>query len=180
MSDEECSFINVKRAMKHSTPVFSMFSQSLPSLEEEPDLEMQETSNEPLRPLYPHPSEVSPQLQLAASPLPGNATTMVRKRLSTVLASEESSEESSLHERASPQEEQTVCNETKGKRARALQTVTQFKVTGLPGIADRKEGKMKRSEKKRLRQKRRLYKWEQRQLKNIEEATTHELEIEEA
>ncbi|KAJ1200195.1 hypothetical protein NDU88_004022 [Pleurodeles waltl] len=179
MSDEECSFVNVKRALKHSTPVFSMFSQSLPSLEEEPDLEMQETSDEPWRPPYPHPSEECPQSKLAASPLPSNASALVRKRLSTVLASEESSEESSLNKTPSSLKEKTV-NETNVKRGGALQIITQLKIAGLPGIADDREKRMRRREKKNLREKSRLYKWEKRQLKNIEEATTHELEIEEA
>ncbi|KFU92548.1 hypothetical protein M959_13218 [Chaetura pelagica] len=210
MSEEESSFINVRRSLKkrmvkHSTPVDSMFSRTMPSLT---DLTNQSIKDQdatktvlgtPVRKSNLRRSLAQVSLLCVEAYIPpmspkrlsaafdsqelnkersqSSQAVFSRRRLSTVLASDESAEEPSdnvvpnVETHASTKESEEV-------------TVTRnngpsFLATGIPGIKDLPiVKKRKKTDKAVVRKKER--EWLLRQLKNIEEATEHELTIEEA
>ncbi|XP_067406435.1 coiled-coil domain-containing protein 201 [Emydura macquarii macquarii] len=216
MSEEEDSFLNVKRslkkaAMKHSTPVDSTFFQSMLSLVDlmNQSIREQDTSKRFYGSPMPKSSfqkQVSSQEQLTLDKLisqvtfPRKLSTVLdpeesseekshsfwaavpRRRLSTVLASEASSEEPSSKTVLPPivsAAADVTAEPSKTTAKVASKSPFAWLVTEIPGIKDplvRKRRKRK-FEKKLLEAKQR--KWELRQLKNIEEATRHELTIEE-
>ncbi|KAM6451557.1 coiled-coil domain-containing protein 201 [Liasis olivaceus] len=119
--------------------------------------------------------------QYYASKEPRNSSQIVfpRRRLSTIIGSEESTE--ALHQRVpfpvTPRKRSSNHNEwskkswvATTKQASSGQEATDFKET----VTKRKK---KRNMDKKLVEKR-VRQWELRQLKNIEEATAHELTIE--
>ncbi|XP_074002011.1 coiled-coil domain-containing protein 201 [Numenius arquata] len=211
MSDEEDSFLNVKRSLKkrivkHSTPVDSMLSRTMPSLTDLTNHSIKD-QNASMR-VYGSPvpkSNISRALAQVSSVRveahiphvsPKRLSTVFdsqelnkkmsqsswvvfsRRRLSTVLASDESNEEPSDEvdlnmETQAPAEasEEAAVNPRSG---------TSWLITGIPGIKDLPivKTRKKKIDKALVRKKQR--EWVLRQLKNIEEATEHELTIEEA
>ncbi|CAM4515615.1 coiled-coil domain-containing protein 201 [Caretta caretta] len=217
MSAEEDSFLNVKRslkkaAVKHSTPVDSVFSQSMLSLVDmtnqsireqniskriygspmpKSSFQKQASSQEQLMHLDKLISQVTFPRKLSTVLDPEESSeemshsswaAVPRRRLSTVLASEESSEEPSFKTMVPPivSAAAEVPAEPSKKTAKVTsKSVFAWLVTEIPGIKDpsvRKRRKRK-FEKNLLEAKQQ--EWELRQLKNIEEATRHELTIEE-
>ncbi|XP_056194544.1 coiled-coil domain-containing protein 201 isoform X1 [Falco biarmicus] len=210
MSEEEDSFLNVRRSLKkrmvkHSTPVDSMFSRTMTSLT---DLTSQSVEDQgasktvygtPVpksnlsRPLaqvslvrveayIPHTSpkrlstvfdwqEVNREISQSSR------AAFSRRRLSTVLASE-SNEESS--DNVVPNMETQAVTEVSEAHAVTPESGPSWLVSGIPGIKDLpiRKTRKKKTDKALVREKER--EWVLRQLKNIEEATEHELTIEEA
>ncbi|KFQ25434.1 hypothetical protein N331_08777, partial [Merops nubicus] len=194
-----------KRMVKHSTPVDSMLSKTMLSLT---DLTNQSIKDQDVsKRVYGSPvpkSNLSRSLaQISAvraeayfpqmSPKRLSTTfdsqelnqeisqssriAFARRRLSTVLASEESSEEPS--DKVVPSEETQDTIKASEDTAATPKSGPSWIVTGIPGIKDVPMGKTrkKKIDKALVRKKER--EWILRQLKNIEEATEHELVIEE-
>nr|XP_033786277.1 coiled-coil domain-containing protein 201-like [Geotrypetes seraphini]XP_033786278.1 coiled-coil domain-containing protein 201-like [Geotrypetes seraphini]XP_033786279.1 coiled-coil domain-containing protein 201-like [Geotrypetes seraphini]XP_033786280.1 coiled-coil domain-containing protein 201-like [Geotrypetes seraphini] len=192
MSDEEYSFLNVKRysrkmsVIKHSTPLMESTDPKISSLEdlsERANQDLHEDNTKVQWPGTPYPFKRSLQDGKMYQPRIKSLSTILRIRLSTVLASEESIEESSSNE-GHTTEIGAKANErnrlSKQRTGESLQREVPLQVSGIPGIQDEQEKKRKKMAKeKRLTMQRQIRRWEIRQLKNIEEATTHELVIEE-
>ncbi|XP_019364668.1 PREDICTED: uncharacterized protein LOC109291901 [Gavialis gangeticus] len=209
MSEEEDSFLNVRRSMnktavKHSTPVDSVFSQSMLSLDlTNESFKEQDTSKK----IYGSPmakpfqeQQMHLETRISQVIFPRRLSTVLdseeskeemshssriifpRRRLSTVLASEESNEGPSYEVilPTSVKEEAEVPAEPPKKKVRVTSKHSHTElVTGIPGI---KDPTLRRRRKKKFEKE--LVKeiqnsWELRQLKNIEEATRHNLTIEE-
>ncbi|XP_050564753.1 coiled-coil domain-containing protein 201 isoform X2 [Cygnus atratus] len=208
MSEEEDSFLNVKRSLKkqlvkHSTPVDSMLSRTIPSLT---DLTYQSIKDQDgskrvhvspvpkstlsrslaqvslasIEAYIPHksPKRLSTVFDLQDSNKEINKSSRVvfsRRRLSTVLASESNEEPS---EKAISSVETQASTNGSEKVAVTPRSGPSWLVTGIPGIKDvqivkKRKKKIDKSMRKKQRE------WVLRQLKNIEEATEHELTIEE-
>ncbi|XP_021238060.1 uncharacterized protein LOC110390840 [Numida meleagris] len=209
MTEEEDSIPNVKRSLnrklvKHSTPVDSMFSRKMLSLTgpinqsiKDQDLsERAYVSPVPKSTLgrsvaqislasveayfpYMSPKKYSAVFDLQGSNREISQSSQVafsRRRLSTVLASDESNEEPS--EKAVSSVETQSPTKASEKFAVSPKSGSSWMVTGIPGIKDPPMLKKKKIDKAIVRKKQR--EWVLRQLKNIEEATKHELTIEEA
>ncbi|KAM9637412.1 coiled-coil domain-containing protein 201 [Morphnus guianensis] len=211
MSEEEDSFLNVKRSLKkrmvkHSTPVDSMLSRTMPSLT---DLTNQSIKDQnvskrvygspmpksnlsrslaqvslvSVEAYIPHtsPRRLSTVLdsqELNEEISQSSQVVFSRRRLSTVLASEESNEEPS--DKVVPNMETQAPTKASEEAAVTRKSGTSWLVTGIPGIKDIPivKTRKKKTDKALVRKKER--EWVLRQLKNIEEATEHELTIEEA
>ncbi|KAM6412928.1 coiled-coil domain-containing protein 201 [Pluvialis apricaria] len=210
MSEEEDSFLNVKRSLKkrmvkHSTPVDSMLSRTMPSLT---DLTSQSIKDQDVsKRVYgspvpksnlnrslaqvslvcvdayiPHMSPkrlptASDSQELNKEISQSSRVVFSRRRLSTVVASDESNEEPS--EKADPNMETQAPTMAYEEAAVKPSNGPSWLVTGIPGIKDVPIAKTrkKKIDKALVRKKQR--EWVLRQLKNIEEATEHELTIEE-
>ncbi|KFP15644.1 coiled-coil domain-containing protein 201-like [Egretta garzetta] len=211
MSEEEDSFLNVKRSLKkrmvkHSTPVDSMLSRTMPSLIDltNQSIKDQDASKRVygspvpksnlsrllaqvslvrVEAYIPHTSPKSLSTVFDSQELnqkrsQSSRVVFSRRRLSTVLASDESNEE--------PSDEVVSNVETQAPTKASEETTVTSKsgpswlVTGIPGIKDVLivKTRKKKTDKALVRKKQR--EWVLRQLKNIEEATEHELTIEEA
>ncbi|XP_029445544.1 uncharacterized protein LOC115084600 [Rhinatrema bivittatum] len=191
MSEEEYSFLNVKRSskrmttIKHSTPLGSIFFTKMSSLEdltEQTNQALLENIEESNRPLSPPPFTRPFQDELIHQPEVKTLSTFHRTRLSTVLASEESVDGTSSNAILPPvisKNSREIKRLSKKRTRETSQNLSILQASGIPGIPDEQKMKKKNKEKE-LMMKRRVRKWEICQLKNIEEATTHELVIEEA
>ncbi|KFZ62883.1 hypothetical protein N321_04389 [Antrostomus carolinensis] len=211
MSEEEDSFLNVKRSVKkkmvkHSTPVDSVLSRTMPSLTDltNQSVKDQDTSKRAygspvpksnlsrsldqvssvrVEAYFPH---VSPKRLSAAfdsqelhkEMSQSSRAVFSRRRLSTVLASDESNEETS--DKVVPNLETQSPTKAAEEDSVTPQSGPSWLVTGIPGIKDLPivKTRKKKIDKALVRKKER--EWLLRQLKNIEEATEHELTIEEA
>ncbi|XP_068252522.1 coiled-coil domain-containing protein 201 [Nyctibius grandis] len=211
MSEDEDSFLNVKRSLKkrmvkHSTPVDSMLSRTMPS---PADLTNQsnkdqdaskrvygspvpksslsrslaQVSSVRVEAYFPHmsPKRLSTAFdsqELNKETSQSSRAVFSRRRLSTVLGSDESNEEPS--DKAVPSVEAQAPTKASVKAAVAPKSEPSLLVTGIPGIKDHPilKTRKKKIDKALVRKKQR--EWLLRQLKNIEEATEHELTIEEA
>ncbi|XP_069664909.1 coiled-coil domain-containing protein 201 [Haliaeetus albicilla] len=211
MSEEEDSFLNVKRSLKkrmvkHSTPVDSMLSRTMPSLT---DLTNQSIKDQnvskrvygspmpksnrrrslaqvslvSVEAYFPHmsPKRLSTAFdsqELNKEISQSSQVVFSRRRLSTVLASEESNEEPS--DKVVPNTESQAPTKASEEAAVTRKSGSSWLVTGIPGIKDSPivKTRKKKTDKALVRKKER--EWLLRQLKNIEEATEHELTIEEA
>ncbi|XP_031447882.1 coiled-coil domain-containing protein 201-like [Phasianus colchicus] len=208
MSEEEDSISCVKRSLKrklvkHSTPVDSVFSGKTPSLSgpinwsiNDQDLSKRayvspvpksalgksvaQLSLASVEAYFPHmsPKRYSVVFDLQDSSGERSHSSRAvysRRRLSTVLASDESIEETS-EKVASSAGTQTPTKASE-KLAGTPKSGSSWMVSGIPGIKDPPVLKKKKTDKAIVRKKQR--EWVLRQLKNIEEATKHELTIEE-
>ncbi|KAM6087323.1 hypothetical protein N324_11459 [Chlamydotis macqueenii] len=203
MSEEEDSFLNVKRSLKkrmvkHSTPVDSMLSRTMPSLT---DLTNQSIKDQDAsKRVYGSPvpkSNQSRSLDQVSSVrveayIPPNLDSQElnkeisqnsrivfsRRKLSTVLGSDESNEEPS--DKIVPNVETQATTKAFEEAAVNPKSGPSWLLTGIPGIKDIPivKTRKKNIDKALVRKKQR--EWVLRQLKNIEEATEHELTIEEA
>ncbi|XP_065686448.1 coiled-coil domain-containing protein 201 [Patagioenas fasciata] len=211
MLEEEDSFLNVKRSLKkrmvkHSTPVDSMLSRTMPSLTDltNQSIKDQDASKRTYGSPVPKSnlsrtlaqvssvrveafiprmspkglSAVFDSQELNKETNQSSQVVFSRRRLSTVLASDESNEE--------PSDDVVANVETQAPTKSSEEaTVTpksgpSWLVTGIPGIKDLPvvKTRKKKIDKALVRQKERQ--WLLRQLKNIQEAAEHELTIEEA
>ncbi|XP_068789921.1 coiled-coil domain-containing protein 201 [Struthio camelus] len=212
MSEEEDSFLNVKRSLKkrmvkHSTPVDSKLSRTMPSLT---DLTNQSIKDQDAsKRVYgsPMPKSALSRSLAQVSSVRVEAyfpQVMSPKRLSTVFDSQESSEEISQSSRAvfsrrrlstvlasdestEDPSDKAVLNVETEVPTEAPKEVTatpkhglSWLVTGIPGIKDPPIAKAKKKKIDKALVKKKQREWVLRQLKNIEEATEHELTIEEA
>ncbi|XP_010706515.1 coiled-coil domain-containing protein 201-like isoform X1 [Meleagris gallopavo] len=208
MSEEEASIPDVKRSekrklVKHSTPVDSVFSRNTLSLSgpinwsvKDQDFSKRayvspvpkstlgrsvaQLSLASVEAYFPHtsPKRFSAVFDLQDSSREISHSSQAvysRKRLSTVLASDESNEEASENV-VSSVETQTPTKASE-KLAVIPKSGSSWMVSGIPGIKDPPMLKKKKTDKAIVRKKQR--EWVLRQLKNIEEATKHELTIEE-
>ncbi|KAM6142746.1 coiled-coil domain-containing protein 201 [Phoenicopterus ruber ruber] len=211
MSEEEDSFLNVRRSLKkrmvkHSTPVDSMLSRTMPSLT---DLTNQSTKDQDaskrvhgspvpksnlstslaqvslvrVEAYIPHVSPkrlstVFDSQELNKEMSQSSRVGFSRKRLSTVLASDESNEEPS--DNVVPDVETQAPTKASEETAVTPKSGPSWLIAGIPGIKDVPivKTRKKRIDKALVRKKQK--EWVLRQLKNIEEATEHELTIEEA
>ncbi|XP_032854745.1 coiled-coil domain-containing protein 201-like [Tyto alba] len=211
MSEEEDSFLNVKRSLKkkmvkHSTPVDSMLSRTMPSLTDltNQSIKYQDVSKRvygspvPKSNLsrslsrvslvgaeayIPHMSPkrlstVFDSQELNQEISQSSQVVFSRRRLSTVLASDESNEEPS---------DKVVLNVETQAPTKAYEDAAvspksgpSWLVTGIPGIKDVPVVKNRKKKTDKALVRKRQKEWVLRQLKNIEEATEHELTIEEA
>ncbi|XP_015710371.1 coiled-coil domain-containing protein 201-like [Coturnix japonica] len=208
MSEEEDSIPNVKRSLKrklvkHSTPVNSTFSRKTLSpsgpmnwsVKDQDISKRSYVSPVPKSTLgrsvaqpslasvetyfpYMSPKRFSSVFDLQDSSREISQSSRVvysRRRLSTVLASDESNEEAT-EKAVSSVETQTPTEASEKSAVTPKSGSSQF--FGIPGIKDPPVLKKKKIDKAIVRKKQR--EWVLRQLKNIEEATKHELTIEEA
>ncbi|KAM9231237.1 hypothetical protein N330_00332 [Leptosomus discolor] len=210
MLEEEDSFLNVKRSLKkrmvkHSTPVESMLSRTMPSLS---DLTNQSIKDQDAsKRVYGSPVPKSNQRSLAQVSLvrveayfprmspkrlsagfdsqelnkeisQSSRAVFSRRRLSTVLASDESNEEPS--DKVVPNMETQAPTEASEEAAVTPKSGPSWLVTGIPGIKDLPIVKTRKKKIDKALVRKRQKEWLLRQLKNIEEATEHELTIEEA
>ncbi|KFP83523.1 hypothetical protein N311_03595 [Apaloderma vittatum] len=211
MSEEEDSFLNVKRSLKkrvvkHSTPVDSMFSRKMSSptdlinqsIKDQdaskraygspvPKLSLSRSlaqlSSVRVEAYIPHmsPKRLSTVFDLQELNKEINQSSRLvfsRRRLSTVLSSDQSNQEPS--EKVVPNVETQSPTKASEEDAAPLKSGPSWLVTGIPGIKDipTVKPRKKKIAKDLVRKKQR--EWLLRQLKNIEEATQHELTIEEA
>ncbi|XP_025889473.1 uncharacterized protein LOC112942700 [Nothoprocta perdicaria] len=209
MSEEEDSFLNVKRSLKkrmvkHSTPVDSILSRTMLSLTDLTNQSIRDQdatkrcygSPMPKMSLSKSLAQVSsvrveayfPQVispkglsvvfdseESSEEISQSSRALFSRRRLSTVLASDESAEDPSNKtvlnvEAEVPAEEVTA----------APKSALSWLVTGIPGIKDPPIAKTKKKRIDKALVKKKQREWELRQFKNIEEAIEHELTIEEA
>ncbi|KAM6374889.1 coiled-coil domain-containing protein 201 [Alca torda] len=211
MSEEEDSFLNVKRSLKkrmvkHSTPVDSILSRTMPSLTDltNQSIKDQDASKRAygspvpksnlsrtlaqvslarVEAYIPHVSPkrlstVFDSQELNKEKSQSSLVVFSRRRLSTVLASDESNEEPS--DKADTNMETQASIKASEEAAENPKSGPSWLVTGIPGIKDLPitRTRKKKIDKALVRKKQR--EWVLRQLKNIEEATEHELTIEEA
>ncbi|XP_026699522.1 uncharacterized protein LOC113477415 [Athene cunicularia] len=211
MSEEEDSFLNVKRSLKkrmvkHSTPVDSMLSRTMPSLTDlinqsvkdqdtskrlygspvpKPNLSrsLAQVSSAHVEAYIPHmspkrPSTVFNSQELNKEISQSSRVVFSRKRLSTVLASDESNEDPS--DKVVPKEETQASTKASEETAVTPKSAPSRLVTGIPGIKDVLIVKTRKKKIDKAFVRKKQQEWVLRQLKNIEEATEHELTIEEA
>ncbi|XP_062424474.1 coiled-coil domain-containing protein 201 [Rhea pennata] len=216
MSEEEDSFLNIKRSLKkrmvkHSTPVDSMLSRTMPSLMDLTNQSIKDQdaskrvygspmpksslsrslaqlSSVRVDAYFPHAvspkrlSKVFDSQELSEERSQSSWAVLPRRRLSTVLASDESAEEPS-NKGVPPAEneaETEVPSEAIEEAAATPKHGLSWLVTGIPGIKDPPIAKAKKKRIDKALVKKKQREWVLRQLKNIEEATEHELTIEEA
>ncbi|XP_069716065.1 coiled-coil domain-containing protein 201 [Phaenicophaeus curvirostris] len=195
-----------KRMVKHSTPVDSMLSRTTPSLTDlfNQSIKDQDASKKfygsPVPDSYlsrsfaqvssvhveayiPHMSPrrlstVFDSQEVNRETSQSSRAVFSRRRLSTVLASDESNEETSG--KVVPNSETQAPTKTSEEAAVTPMSGPSWLFTGIPGIKDPLivKTRKKKTDKALVRKKER--EWVLRQLKNIEEATKHELTIEEA
>ncbi|KAM4907510.1 coiled-coil domain-containing protein 201 [Sylvia borin] len=211
MSEEDDSFLNVKRSLKkrmvkHSTPVDSMISRTSPSLT---DLTNQSIKDQDAtKRVYGSPmpksnlrrslSQVSlahvdvyiphtsPKRLSTAFDLQGlnkeksqsSQLVFSRRRLSTVLDSDETNQEPA--HKVVPNIETQATTRASVDAAVTPKSGHSWLVTGIPGIKDPPVVKSRKKKRDKILQREKERKWLLRQLKNIDEATKHELTIEEA
>ncbi|XP_071592990.1 coiled-coil domain-containing protein 201 [Heliangelus exortis] len=213
MSEDEDSFLNVKRSLKkrmvkHSTPVDSMLSRTMPSLIDltNQSIKAQDASktvyDSPVpksnlsRPVaqvslayveayIPHmsPKRLSTVLdlqELNKEKSSGSRAVFSRRRLSTVLASEsyESYEEPS--DKVIPNVEIKASSKLSEEDEVILKSGPSCLVTGIPGIKDLPAAKNRKKKIDKALVQRKEREWLLRQLKNVQEATEYELTIEKA
>ncbi|KFV03694.1 hypothetical protein N340_09720 [Tauraco erythrolophus] len=211
MSEEEESFLNVKRSLnkrmvKHSTPVDSMLSRTMPSPMDLTNQSIKDqdaskrvygspvpksnlsrslaqVSSVRVEAYFPHMSpkrlsRVFDLQELNKETSQGSHVVLSRRRLSTVLASEESNEEPI--DKVVPNVETQAPTEASEEAAVTPKSQTSWLVTGIPGIKDVPIVKNRKKKIDKALVRKRQREWLLRQLKNIEEATEHELTIEEA
>ncbi|KFP03478.1 coiled-coil domain-containing protein 201-like [Calypte anna] len=211
MSEEEDSFLNVKRPLKkrmvkHSTPVDSMLSRTMPSLldltnqsikaqdasktvygspmpKSNQSRSVAQVSLARVEAYFPHMSPkplstVSDLQELNKEKSPTSRVVFSRRRLSTVLASDESYEEPS--EKVVPNVESKASSKLSEEDEGTLESGPSWLVTGIPGIKDLPAAKTRKKKIDKALVQRREREWLLRQLKNVQEATEHELTIEEA
>ncbi|KAM6338824.1 coiled-coil domain-containing protein 201 [Podargus strigoides] len=211
MSEEEDSFLNVKRPLKktvvkHSTPVDSVLSRTTPSLADltnqsskdqdaskrvygspVPKLSLSrsiaQVSSVRVEGYFPHVSpkrlstvfdsqELNKELSLSSR------AAFSRRRLSTVLASDESNEEPS--DKVDSNVETQAPTEASEETSLTPESGPSWLITGIPGIKDLPIVKNRKKKIDKALVKKKQREWLLRQLKNIEEAAEHELTIEEA
>ncbi|XP_061230853.1 coiled-coil domain-containing protein 201 [Neopsephotus bourkii] len=195
-----------KRLVKHSTPVDSMPSGSMSSLMELTDQSIDDQNSS--KRIYESPvpktnlSSSLAQVSMARIEVhiphmsPKRLSTVFdsqepkeeisqrsrvvfsRKRLSTVLASGESDEEP--NDKAVPSSETQASTKASEEAAAIPESEPSWLLTGIPGIKDLPIGKKRKKKVDKALVKKKEREWLLRQLKNIEEATEHELTIEEA
>ncbi|KFW06963.1 hypothetical protein N326_08886 [Eurypyga helias] len=195
-----------KRTVKHSTPVDSMLARTMPSptnltdqpVEDQDDREriygspvpksnlsrsLSRISSARIEAYFPHTSPkklstVCDSQGLNKGMSQSSWGIFSRRRLSTVLSSDESNEEPS--DKVVPNVETQVPTKASEEAAVTHESGPSWLVAGIPGIKDVPivKNRKKRTSKALTRKKQR--EWVLRQLKNIEEATEHELTIEEA
>ncbi|XP_041255461.1 coiled-coil domain-containing protein 201-like [Onychostruthus taczanowskii] len=211
MSEEDDSFLNVKRSLKkrkveHSTPVDSVLSRTIPS---SVDLSNQSIKDhDATKRVYGSPmpksnlSRLLSQVSLAhvdvyippSSPKKlstafdlqelnkeksqSSRLVFSRKRLSTVLASDESNQEPA--HKIVPNTETQAITRAFVDSAVTPKSGPSWLVSGIPGIKDPLVAKSRKKKIDRTLQRKKEREWLLRQLKDIEEATKHELTIEEA
>ncbi|XP_066044539.1 coiled-coil domain-containing protein 201 [Chamaea fasciata] len=209
MSEEDDSFLNVKRSLKkrmvrHSTPVNSKLSRTSPSLT---DLTNQSIKDQnATKRLYGSPMpksnlstslsqvslahvdvyipHMSPKMLSTAFDLQelnkekSQSCQLVfsRRRLSTVLASDESNQEPA--HKVVPNKEIQAITRASVDAAVTPQSGPSWLVSGIPGIKDPLVAKPRKKKIDKILQRKKEREWLLRQLKNIEEATKHELTIE--
>ncbi|KAM9387108.1 coiled-coil domain-containing protein 201 [Phaethornis superciliosus] len=211
MSEEEDSFLNVKRSLKrrmvkHSTPVDSMLSRTMPSLTDltNQSIKAQDASktvyDSPVpksnlsrsvaqvslarvEAYIPHisPKQLSTMLdlqELNKEKSQSSRAVFSRRRLSTVLASDESYEEPS--DKVVPNVEIKDSSKLSEEDEVILKSGPSWLVTGIPGIKDFPAVKTRKRKIDKALVRRKDREWLLRQLKNVEEATKHELTIENA
>ncbi|XP_074742907.1 coiled-coil domain-containing protein 201, partial [Strix uralensis] len=100
------------------------------------------------------------------------------KRLSTVLASDESNEDPS--DKVVRKEETQAYTKASEETAVTPKSAPSWLLTGIPGIKDVPIVKTRKKKIDKALVRKKQQEWVLRQLKNIEEATEHELTIEEA
>ncbi|KFQ44401.1 hypothetical protein N333_12983 [Nestor notabilis] len=211
MSEEEDSVLKIKRSLKkrmvkHSTPVDSMPSGSMPSLMDLTDQSIKDQNSSKRIHGSPAPkSNLSRSFaQVSSASVEVYIPHMSPKRLSTVFNSQESNEETSQSSQVvfSRRRLSTVLasdeadEEPNDKVVPSLETQPPTKATegaavipesepswliaGIPGIKDLPIGKKRKKKIDKALVRKKQSEWVLRQLKNIEEATEHELTIEEA
>ncbi|KAF4797651.1 hypothetical protein TURU_071667 [Turdus rufiventris] len=210
MSEEDDSFLNVKRSLKkrmvkHSTPVDSMLSRTNPSLT---DLTNQSIKDQDaIKRVHGSPTpklnlsrslsqvslvrvdayfpRMSPKRLSTAFDLQepskeksqSSRLVFSRRRLSTVLASDESNQEPAP--KVVPNTETQVTTGAPVDAAVTPKSGPSWLVSGLPGIKDPPAAKPKKKKIDKILQRKKDRAWLLRQLKNVEEAINHELTIEE-
>ncbi|XP_036252040.1 coiled-coil domain-containing protein 201 [Molothrus ater] len=211
MSEEDDSFLNVKRslkkrAVKHSTPVDSVLSRTIPS---SIDLTNQSIKDQDatkrvygspmpksnlsrslsqvslvradvyIPPMSPKPLSTAFDLQeLNKEKSQSSRLVFSRRRLSTVLASDESNQEPA--HKIVPNIETQATTRAFMDAAVTPKSKPLWLVSGIPGIKDSPVAKSRKKKINKTLQRKKEREWLLRQLKNIEEATKHELTIEEA
>ncbi|XP_062363508.1 coiled-coil domain-containing protein 201 [Cinclus cinclus] len=211
MSEEDDSFLNVKRSLKkrlvkHSTPVDSMLSRTNPSLTDLTNQSIKDqdatkrvyASPTPKSNLsrslsqvslvrvdayfpYTSPKRLSAALdlqELSKEKSQSSRLVFSRRRLSTVLASDESNQEPA--HKVVPSIETQAATRASVDAAVTPERGPSWLVSGIPGIKDPPVAKSKKKKIDKTLQRKKERAWLLRQLKNIEEATKHELTIEEA
>ncbi|KAI1243015.1 hypothetical protein IHE44_0000581 [Lamprotornis superbus] len=207
MSEEDDSFLNVKRSLKkrmvkHSTPVDSMLSRTNPSLT---DLTNQSVKDQDatkrvygsptpksnlsrslsqvsfvrVDAYFPHvsPRRLSTDLQeLSKEKSQSSRLVFSRRRLSTVLASDESNQEPAP--KVVPNIETQATARASVDAAVTPKSGPSWLVSGIPGIKDPPAAKSRKKKTDKTLQRKKDREWLLRQLNNIEEATKHELTIE--
>ncbi|KFO64598.1 coiled-coil domain-containing protein 201-like [Corvus cornix cornix] len=211
MSEEDDSFLNVKRSLKktmvkHSTPVDSMLSRTIPSLTDltnqsikdqdatkrvygspmpKPNLSrsLSQVSSVCIDAYFPHmsPKRLSTAFdlqELNKEKSQSSRLVFSRRRLSTVLASDESNQEPAYN--AVPSTETQATTRASVDAAVTPKSGPSWLVSGMPGIKDPPEAKSRKKKIDKALQRKKEREWLLRQLRNIEEAAKHELTIEEA
>ncbi|XP_039926832.1 coiled-coil domain-containing protein 201 isoform X2 [Hirundo rustica] len=168
MSEEDDSFLNVKRSLKkrmvkHSTPVDSIISRTCPSLTD--------LTNQSIK-------EQDATKRVYGSPMPKSNLLFSRRRLSTVLASDESYQEPG--HKVVPNTETQANTRASMDVAVTPKSGPSWLTSGIPGIKDPLVAKYRKKKMDKTLQKKKQREWLLRQLNNIEEATKHELTVEEA
>ncbi|XP_072780369.1 coiled-coil domain-containing protein 201 [Taeniopygia guttata] len=211
MSEEDDSFLNVKRSLekrmvKHSTLLDSMLSRTTPSFT---DLTNQSIKDQDatkriygspmpksnlirslsqvslvcvdahIPPMSPKKLSTAFDLQeLNKEKSQSSRLVFSRRRLSTVLASDESNQEPA--HKIVPNTETQATTRAFVDAAVTPKSGPSWLVSGIPGIKDPLVTKSRKKKIDKTLQKKKEREWLLRQLKNIEEATKHELTIEEA
>ncbi|XP_050187338.1 coiled-coil domain-containing protein 201 [Myiozetetes cayanensis] len=211
MSEEDDSFLNVKRSLKkrmvkHSTPVDSMFSKTdltdltnhlapikgqdaskrvygSPLPKSNTSRSLSQVSLVGIDAYFPHTSPkrlstVFDSQELNKEKSQSTQLAFSRRRLSTVLASDESNQEPS--DQVVPNMETQATTKASVEAAVTRKSGPSWLVTGIPGIKDLPIAKPRKKKTVKALVRKKDREWLLRQLKNIEEATKHELTIEEA
>ncbi|XP_068056379.1 coiled-coil domain-containing protein 201 isoform X2 [Anomalospiza imberbis] len=211
ISKEDDYFLNVKRSLKkrmvkHSTPVDSMLSRTIPSFTDltnqsikdqdatkkvygspMPKSNLSRTLSQVslvhvdahIPPMSPKKLSTAFDLQeLNKEKSQSSRIVFSRRRLSTVLASDESNQEPA--HKIVPNTETQASTRAFMDDAGTPKSRPSWLVSGIPGIKDPLVAKSRKKKINKTLQRKKEREWLLRQLKNIEEATKHELTIEEA
>ncbi|XP_059696604.1 coiled-coil domain-containing protein 201 [Haemorhous mexicanus] len=211
MSEEDDSFLNVKRSLKkrmvkHSTPVDSVLSRTIPSSIELTNQSIKD--QDATKRLYGSPmpksnlsrslsrissvradvyipptsprklSTASDFQELNKEKSQSSRLAFSRRRLSTVLASDESYQEPA--HKIVPNTETQATARASVDAAVSPKSGPSWPISGIPGIKDPPVAKSRKKKIDKTLQRKKEREWLLRQLENIEEATKHELTIEEA
>ncbi|XP_068864007.1 coiled-coil domain-containing protein 201 isoform X2 [Aphelocoma coerulescens] len=173
MSEEDDSFLNVKRSLKkrmvkHSTPVDSMLSRTIPSLTDltNQSIKDQDATKRVYGSPVPKPNLSRSLSQVSSVCVDAYFPHMSPKRLSTTFDLQELKTQATT--RASVDAAVTP------------KSGPSWLVSGMPGIKDPPLPKSRKKNIDKALQRKKEREWLLRQLKNIEEAAKHELTIEEA